>query len=165
MAANLSSGKIDLWLGLSTLPAFKGTTYVGESEILTVSMQSFSLPGKPFLKSQQDLNNKTIIVMRGYSYGGWIEYIKNPDNKVNYIEVNSYKSALRLLEIGRADYLLSYQSAVDKALVHYPIYKLQRYTLSSFTCHFIVSRRSHNAQQLLAKIERSYQQLLANGKL
>lgn len=161
----LTTGKIDLWLGISSNPAFRDTTLVGDSEVYKITMQSYVIGNKPPVKVKQDLNNKTVIVMRGYSYGGWIDYIKDPANDISYIETNSHRSALMLLKVGRGDYLLDYKITVDHALQNLDINNIVATKLAEIPSYFVVSKHFPNAKKLLSDLEKSYKQLIGIGTL
>lgn len=165
MISNLVAGKIDLWVGLPTIPAFQGKTLVGQSEVFKITLRSFHIGEKRPVKSKTDLNDKKIIIMSGYSYGGWIHYIKDPLNRVQYLLTNSHESALKMLKAGRADYLLDYKYPAEKALETLEIPGLQHNEISALGIHFVVSSKAQDAAGLLEAIETAYQALLAEGTL
>jgi len=156
---------IDLWVGLSTIPAFKGKTLVGDSEVLKITLRSYCIRTLPPIKVKEDMNGKSIIIMRGYSYGGWIKHIKDPANNVKYLESDSHDSAFRMLKAGRADYLFDYKSPATKALENLQVPGLEYNDLSTFSAYFVVSAKARNAAKLLHEIESSYKQLIADGAL
>ncbi len=165
MIKQITQGKIDLWVGLATIPQFTGNTLIGESEVMEITLQSYSIGNKSSINTQQDLNEKNIIILRGYSYGGWINYIKDPANNVHFLEVDSHEKALELLSRGRADYLLDYKGPTTLALQKMPIENISANKISSFAAHFVVSKAIKKPAQLLKRIEKSYRQLRDQGKL
>lgn len=159
MALYLAEGEIHLWLGLSTLPEFRGTTYTGTSTLLSIEMRAFTVTGAPPVKTQDDLKGKSILLMRGYSYGGWIEYIKNPANHITYRELNTHESAFLALNRRKYDYLLDYKMPSDAALKKIQIDTLAYNTISSFDAKFVVSKKAPDAENLLKRLESAFQEL------
>lgn len=115
MSDYIAKGKLDLWIGLKTIPDFEGTTFKGDSEVLKITLKAYRTKNIPDIKKQGDLNGKSIIIIRGYSYGGWINYIKDVKNNIDFIETNNHKSAFRMLKAGRSDYVLDYQQPAEKS--------------------------------------------------
>ncbi len=126
-------------------------------------MRSYSIGKKSLIKTKKDLNNKSITILRGYGYGGWVNYIKDPLNKIKYEEANTHQSAFKMLQLGRTDYLLDYKHPATKVLEDMKIPELQHYDISILDCHFIVSKKSPNAVKFLKDIEKAYQQLVQQG--
>ena len=103
MAHYIATGELHLWVGLTTLPEFKGTTLIGPSKLLEISLQSYFIGKKPPINSKEDLKNKKIISVLGYSYGGLTNFIKDPNNKIINYETSSQESAFKMLKAGRAE--------------------------------------------------------------
>lgn len=159
LSRHLVDGKVDLWVGLSTIPLFSGNTLIGQSEVMKITLQAYSLGKKESILSEQDLRHKSIIILRGYSYGGWINFIKDPKNKVHFLEVDSHKKALELLSHRRADFLLDYKGPISRALKTMKTEGLRSQEISSFPARFVISKAIKNAPLILQDIERAYRNL------
>lgn len=159
MSEYVANGKLDLWIGLKTIPDFEDTTYKGKSELLKITLQAFRIKPLPDIKHKEDLKYQSVIILRGFSYGGWINFIKDPKNNVNYIETHDHKAALNMLKAKRADYLLDYQNPVKKALEQMPLDNLKSNTISSFGAYFVVSKKTPNACEVLQNLEQAYEDL------
>ncbi|NJL59713.1 MAG: transporter substrate-binding domain-containing protein [Desulfobacteraceae bacterium] len=164
MTSMLTSGEIHLWVGLSTLPEFQGTAIIGGTEIGKVILNAYHIGDKPPIMKKEDLAGKSLIILGGYSYGGWLSYIKDPVNKIAYHEPNSHESAFSMLSLGRAEYLLDYDTPAKRVLGAMNIPNLKVNEVSSFTLKFVVSRKSPDAQNMLNRLEKTYQELLQEGK-
>lgn len=164
MAQYLAEGKIDLWVGLPTLPEFQGTTYIGESKVAAIHLHSYSIGDKPPIHEKQDLVRKKIIILRGYSYGGWIKFIEDPSNNVDFQIVSSHSAGLQCLALGRKDYLLDYEGPVKNALKKTPVSGITSNKISSLNVFFVVSRKCPNAETVLKRLEDAYQRLNKNMK-
>jgi polar amino acid transport system substrate-binding protein len=165
MSDYIAKGKLDLWIGLKTIPDFEGTTFKGESEVLKITLKAYRIKNVPDIKKEEDLNNKSITIIRGYSYGGWINYIKDIKNNVFFIETNDHKSAFRMLKAGRSDYVLDYQEPAEKALKKLDLKDIKDNTISSFGAFFVVSKQTHDAENVLKNLEKAYKKLKAKGEL
>jgi len=165
MARMMADGRAHLWVGIPNLPEFEGTTYVGESEIFKVTLYSFRTGNSPPVLKKEDLAGKSLIVLRGYSYGGWINFIKDPSNNVKHEEPDTHESAFAMLKAGRADYLLAYKEPAERILKKTDIPDLKQNEISSNILRFVVSRKTPNAKEVLDKLENAYQQLKAEGVL
>lgn len=163
LANYIGSGDLDVWMGLKTLPEFEGKTYIGKAEIAELVLLSYTRGAKPPIFKKEDLSGKSVIVMRGYSYGGWINFIEDPANKVNYINANKHEAAFKMLLAGRADYLLDYKDPSDKALETVKIPDLSSNLISSFSCYFVVSKKLKDGQTIVDRLDQAYEKLKKNG--
>jgi len=160
MTAFLSRGQIDVWLGLAPVVT-NNQVLVGNSTVSELTLQAYSVGNKPAIINKDDLEHKSIIIIRGYTYGGWIEYIKKPNNQISFVETTSHESGLNMLKLGRGDYLLDYKAPVEYTLRTLEMSKVTVNYLSTFPVKFTVSRQHPKAQQLLDNLEASHRQLLA----
>jgi polar amino acid transport system substrate-binding protein len=169
MAKSLVKGDIDLWAGLKTLEGFEGTTFAGDSNLLQICLNVYALGEKPAISKKEDLNRKMIIGLRGFSYGGWVTYLKDPANEIDFIEVDSHQSALKVLErnnkTGTKCYLLDYEQPVDKALRTCPVANLMKNPLSCLDAYFVVSKKTPHARTVLKRLESTYKAMKKEGKV
>jgi len=164
MTTYLIEGKIDLWLGVAAV-AETDKVLVSDTKVMTIKLQAYHVGDKPSIKSKSDLNHQTIAVIRGYSYGGWISYIKDPVNNITVIEASTHSAGLSLLKIGRVDYLLDYKTPIDATLDVFELPNLVASPLSAVPVQFVISKQYPHAQQLLELLEASYLELKAQGRL
>lgn len=169
MANRLIKGEIDLWAGLKTLEGFEGNTFAGDSILLQICLNAYTLGEEPAISKKEDLNQKMIIGLRGFSYGGWVTYLKDPANEIDFIEVDSHQSALKVLErnnkTGTKCYLLDYEQPVNKALRTYPVENLRKNPLSCLDAYFVVSKKTPNAKTVLGRLESAYKEMKKQGKV
>jgi polar amino acid transport system substrate-binding protein len=165
LADYLVNGELDVWMGLKTLPQFENRAYIGETIVAELILNSYTRGDKPLITTKEDLSGKTVIVMRGYSYGGWINYIAAPENNVGYIKTNKHTAAFNMLKAGRADYVLDYKDPSDMALKEVYIADLKVQRISSLPCFFIVSGKMPNGQEVLKRLEKAHSELQQAGEL
>ncbi len=152
-------------MGLKTLPEFERKSYVGRSVIAELVLRAYSRGKKPAIFKREDLSGKTIIIMRGYSYGGWINYIEDPKNRVFHIKANKHEAAFNMLLAGRADYLLDYKDPSEKALQKIKIPDLSFNQISAFPCYFVVSKKHPEGREIVERLDRAFERLKKKGAL
>jgi polar amino acid transport system substrate-binding protein len=164
MAKELAAGKIHLWIGLATLPQFEGTTYIGRSEVARNRLRAYYAGATRSIRNKTDLSGRSVLIMRGYSYGGWIHFIKDPANNVRYIETDGHIEGFRMLKAGRAEYFLNYRSPAETALKSLSFSDLSFSEISSFGTYFVVSKKAPGAKTLLRNMESAYRALVQSGR-
>ncbi len=167
MAKSLATGQIQLWVGLATMPHFDGTTHVGKTVVEKLILRAYTIGNSPPIRNKQDLQGKTILLLRGYSYGGWSTFIKNPANKIQYLELDSHEKAFNRLEkLSKRipnTYLLDYKHPSDIILRKQNLPDIQFNQISSLDMHFVVTRKMDGAKGVLDRIETAFQQLSESG--
>ena len=159
MAKMIADGGLDLWVGLATLPEFEGTTYIGESAVATIELHAYTIGKQDPIFNKEDLIGKNILIMRAYSYGGLVGYIKDPKNRIHYMEVDSHTQGLNMLKAGRSDYFLGYRGPVSRVLEKIKVHNLQSNVISSLKAYFVVSKKSPFGKKLLIDLEEAYKQV------
>ena len=165
LASYIGSGDLDIWMGLKTLPEFEGKSYVGRSVIAELVLRAYARGKKPAISKKEDLSGKSIIIMRGYSYGGWINYIDDPKNRVDHIKANKHEAAFNMLLAGRADYVLDYKDPSEKALQKIRIPDLTYNQISAFPCYFVVSKKHPEGSEIVERLDRAFEKLKKKGVL
>lgn len=163
MADSLARGQLDLWIGLSTLPEFAGTTLVGKSTVATIELNSYWLDDLPPIKSKEDLAGKKVIIVHGFSYGGWASFIHTPEKKVIECRAFTHEQAVNMLKYKRCAYLLNYTGPMQKQLAEIDIPNLKKHRISALEARFVVSKKHKNAEQLLQDLENAYADIVAEG--
>lgn len=165
LASYIGSGDLDIWMGLKTLPEFEGKSYVGKSVIAELVLRAYTRGKKAPILTQADLAGKSIIVMRGYSYGGWITFIEDPKNKVNHIKANKHDAAFNMLLAGRAEYLLDYKEPSETALQKIKIPDLSYNQISALPCYFVVTKKLPEGQEIVDRLDKVYEKMKKQGKV
>lgn len=167
MAKSLAKGDIQVWLGLASLPQFKGTTHVGKIVVERLILRAYTNGNNPPIREQKDLLGKTLLILRGYSYGGWITFIKDPANKIRHLEFDSHEGAFeRLGKLSKRIpeiYLLDYKHPSETVLRNLDLPDIRFNQISSLDMYFVVTRKMDSAKAVLDRIETAFQQLSASG--
>lgn len=160
MSKSIVEGEIDLWVGLKTLPEFKGTTYIGTIPISKIKLQAFWInPDKRIDSIKKDemlnqLKKQKVATIAGYSYGGLKSFLSDYRNEITQIEVTDHHSGLMMLKHGRIDYLLDYESPIQEINKKIKIKKLEAVDIDSFDAYFIVSKKKKNGEKILMELEK-----------
>ena len=162
----LSAGKIHLFNGLSSIPAVRESTISSDIELFPIEMRVYWVGDKPPVQKKEDLVGRSVILVRGFTYKDWGEWIRNPDNGVQFTDTNTHDSGFKMLRRGRADYLLNYKyidTDVMSRIGEIPDLKI--HNLFRWSCYFNVQKDVPDAAGLLKTLEKSYRELIAAGEL
>lgn len=103
--------------------------------------------------ARADLVGKKVITIRGYSYGGLLDFIADEKNRVSNQVAPSHVSAFRMLAQGRADYLLDYTGPAGEVLAAEPVAGVQSDSLSRQDIHLVLSKSYPDAPALMQRLE------------
>lgn len=162
---NLANGTSDFWIGVKQAPDYEGKVLYGDQPILTLHLQLYWLPEAAPLQSLEQLQEQKLIVIRGYSYGGRLEPLKDREIGLNLLAVESHYRALEILTLRRGDYLLNYAETVDEMLPQNHQITLQHTAIAELPMYLIISRQTPEAEQLMARLNQATRQLRANGEM
>ncbi len=155
---NLINGEIDLYLG-PLRPAYEGfdeKVLVSEFPPVQIELRSYFLGDKPAITTKEDLSGKKVSIIRGFTYGGLINYILEPQNQVRYQEIKSFDQAVRLLQNQRVDYHLDYRQTGDEFVAQNRLPNLRQSTLFRVDLYFMVSRQHPQAELLLQRLQTGF---------
>ena len=167
--SNMIHGKIDLFYGIRVPSSHVSSDHILHSNqtISKIVLKAYYMRGTPPLKQKEELIGKSVIVFRGYGYGGFIEYIKNPANRMTIYTADTQINGFKMLAKGRAGYLIAFERPAKAALRRFnegfynkvlssdPLYIADGY--------FVMSRKTPNAKKLMDRMEKAYNKLDAEG--
>lgn len=125
-----------------------------------VSLNLYYPAHQPAPRVPQDLAGRRLILISGYSYWKPVtDFIQDPNLHLRLYRTGTHHAALRMLELGRGDYLLDYQAPVEaasrQALASQELYRLP--------LRMIVSRHIPGAEALRDRLDQAYDQLRSDG--
>ncbi len=162
---NLAEGKSHVFMGIKGVPELEGKVIYSRSKITDIDMRVYTRPETPVPQSKEELKGKKIIVIRGYSYGGFIKFLQDPANRIEVDESDDHDLAFKKLQAKRADYVLDYRRPSEKTLASLNISGLQNHSISLIDIVLIVSKQAPNAQEVADKLENAFDELKKEGKL
>lgn len=162
---NLGNGKTHLYLGIKGVPEYDDKVLYSTTKVSEINMRVYTNDNIPLPLKKEDLNNHRISIIRGYSYGGLINYFKDPKNNIDVASTAEHLSSFKMLKNKRVDYVINYQHPSEEVLEDLEIPSIKYTDFHSINAYFIVSKFTPNAAEVLDKIEKSYLELLESGKI
>lgn len=112
----LMNGLIDVWPGVTGVPALQGHVLESWASPAAVHLSAWYLEGTPPLTHLEQLQGNRVIVIGGYTYAGLLDWLEaNPEIRVT--QSPNHRSAVDMLKRKRGDYLLDYRQPVTEILV------------------------------------------------
>jgi len=163
---NVASGKTDIWMGTTDVKAYEGKVEVSPERIVNIYLRAYSVGDTPVAKSPADLKGKSVITIHGYNYAGFIKFLKAPDNNIQINDTPTHKQALKMLQKGRADYLIDYKMPLENTLDKMSaIEDLKFGDLKEIGIYINVSKKTPNTSEVMDNIMDAYQTLQEKGEL
>ena len=157
--AQLIAGDIDLWIGTPNKPELQGHTLESNRIISEVTLAVFYRPQAQAPLLPDDLKNKQVIVIGGYSYWPPVsQWLTDPTLGLKQARTSQHASAIEMLMRKRGDYLFDYVEPMldTQKRLGVPAQNLPYIKVHSTPLSFIISKRSRYAEQLLADIDRQF---------
>ena len=149
---NLKSGKTNFSI-LVRASSLLDSCIFSEKPIYSTNLNVYYIGDKPPITSKEDLKGKRLVTIRGYSYGSLRKFIEDPENNITKEVTNTHSSAFRMLQLGRADYLLDYASAAQDIISQSFITDLRSNKMSQLDIFLVLSKAYPNAEGLMQQLE------------
>lgn len=134
-------------------PALEQCCLIGRKPIAGTELRVYHAPGKPPIAKSDDLRGKSVILIRGYSYGGLLPRLSAADSGVTVYTAVTHQAAFTMLERGRADYLLDYAGPAAEILAERPGLNLHHEALERLDVYLVLWRGYPNAEATMARLE------------
>lgn len=156
MVQNLIEGKGHVWNGV-VLPALREHVHIGTVKLTPITLAVFShFDSVEKLKFPEDFQNKGLIIIRGYSYGGYLDFLKKKKLNLTFHETRNHESALKMMQANRAQFLLNYIEPVEAITKNSSFDKLYLNKINSIETFFMVSKKLPDGDIILKKLEAGY---------
>lgn len=155
----LVAGKLDLFIGLKTLPQFMEAALISDVVVGKLFMRIYSKTPLSHESHKEDLIGKRVLIIRGYSYGDWLRYMKDPVNNVDIRIADTHLQALNMINQRPIDYLLDYKLPIIHASQNLEFPDLFFNDIDSYGLHIIISKKSLNGEKALTALVNAYQTL------
>ncbi len=155
----VASGDVDLWFGLATNESYNKHVYISKEPMDKLELRVYSLNPMESFKDKSSLLGSTVVVERGYTYGGLTDYIEEPLNNVEVMRVSDLDQAFRVLTKRKFDYLIAYARSADKALKDFPGLEVHSRVLYHFPIHITLHKEVDGAVEIMNKIENARKKL------
>ena len=156
---NLQSGETSLSI-LVKNPLLETCCLYSTRPVWNDKLRAYWTGAKPAIAGKEDLNGKTVIVLAGFSYGGLIDYLKEPAHNVSLQTAESHKAAFDMLRAGRADYLLDYEEAAQfQVLDKAPLTDMHSGIVDNVQMYLVLNKTYPDAATLMTRLEGIYAKL------
>lgn len=159
----LETGRIDFWPGVAGIPRIRD--FVLESSVtpMRVVLYAFHRSDMNRPENLQALKNEQLILINGFSYLGALKPLSLEDEDISYAP--GHRSALRMLELGRGDYVLNYDEPVQAVKQEFPQLDLTGTPIFRARGAFVVSRANPDAETIVKQLDDAYERLVESGLL
>lgn len=111
----LQNGTVDLLIGLTGTPAVSDDVLESWISPMPVELSAWYLEGAEPLNHMAQLHGKTVILIGGYTYGGF-RYWLEAQVDIRITEAPTHRAAVDMLKRKRGDYLFDYRQPVREVL-------------------------------------------------
>lgn len=150
----VATGEVGMWFGPLDHPLYKNNILTSKKPLMALELRVVSKKSMGNFSGIDDLMGKSIVVMRGYSYGNILEFISSPESKTELFQVINHTQGLQVLDTRNVDYFLNYTEPLREALKKYPIKNIRSKIISKLDLHIILNKDYPNAGLLLEKMEK-----------
>ena len=154
MFQNLRDGVSKFSMLVNAESILQGCCLVSKDPVAVVEIRVFHHKDTPAIKSREDLNGKSVITIRGYSYAGTLKYIQTEEHKITNNPAPNHFAAFSMFDNGRADYVLDYAFPAAEVLEQNPIKDLTYSTLKQTNVYLILHKDYPDAENVMAKLEK-----------
>lgn len=157
--SELISGNIDLWFGAPNKTELAGHTLESSRVLGEITLAVYYHPESKPPRLPDDLKGKKIILIGGYSYWPPIsQWLADSSLNLKLTRTSRHTSAIAMLMRKRGDYLFDYLEPMRDAQQKLGLDELSLpyVIIHSTTATFIVSKRAHNAEKILADLEAQF---------
>ncbi|MDM8517578.1 transporter substrate-binding domain-containing protein [Desulfobacterales bacterium HSG16] len=156
---NLKNGDTNIFMGIKGIEAYDKDVLYSDMATEQIDVRVFTRGDVPMPQDINGLKGKTIITIRGYSYGGIITFLKDPANEITLDPTSKHILAFRKLQHKRADYLLDYKGPADNVLQTFSKSDIQEHSIMRIDVYIIISKKTPNASELMRRMEKAYTEL------
>lgn len=158
----LREGKIDLWPGLTNIPALSEDVLESQTHPLAVQLNAWSTSANPPIQQFEDFYGKSLILIAGYTYGGLAGYLESHPG-ITVTHAPNHQAAVDMLNIQRGDYLLDYQLPVENILRKEPTVHLQYSSIRVRTAAWLFSLANPRAGEIQRAFDNAWLRLVKCG--
>ena len=160
----LTNGTIDLWMGMTDIPALKDDVLESWISPIPVELSAWYLEGVPPVDHMDRLRNKTVILIGGYTYAGLRDWLTaQPDIRIT--EAPNHRSGLNMLKRQRGDYLLDYRQPVQESLSRNEDNEIRESEMRSRNGAWLFSLANPRAAILREAFDDAYLRLAERGEV
>lgn len=162
---NVGDGTVQLWMGPVGVPEFEGKVLVSPKQISEINMEVYTMGSVESLpKTIDDFKGKSVITIRGYTYGGMITALNDPKNNIKVEVANTHEAAFQMLQAGRAIFLLDYIEPATETLAKLKFPNINKRSIKTLPIFILLSKTLPDTQGTMDKIMKAYEKLNAESR-
>lgn len=138
---------------LVNAPSLHDCCLVSKQPVAHTELRVYRGVDQPPIHKMEDLAGKTVIAIRGYSYAGVENFLKDPKNGVSLTMSVTHSGAFAMLARDRGDYVLDYASPANEILAVQPVKDIAYDVLSELSVYLVLSKTYPDAQNVMAELE------------
>lgn len=150
---NLKDGSTNFTI-LVRASSLRESFIFSEKPFYSTSLNVYHIGDKKPITTKEDLIGTRVITIRGYSYGKLRKFIEDPKNNITVEVTSKHQYAFRMLESGRADYLIDYASAAKDIISESSISDLRSNKIKQLNIFLVLSQSYPNADETMKKLEK-----------
>ena len=163
--ANVADGTTQIWMGTLGVPEYEGKTLISPQKITDINLEVYgSGPVDALPKTINDLKGKSVATIRGYTYGGLLAKLEDPQNSIKLSAVTEHKAAFQMLQAGRVDYVLDYIEPATETLNTLTVPGINKRSWMVLGIYIHVSKMTPDAQTVMNKLMKAHDELKTDGK-
>jgi len=134
-------------------PGLEECCLIGRAPVASTELRVYRAAATPPIRDAAGLAGKRVVTIRGYSYGGLLDFLSDARNGAVNNATVGHQAAFAMLDAGRGDYLLDYTGPAVEVLTGHPIGGLRFDVLSRLDVHLVLSRSYPEAAAVMARLE------------
>lgn len=134
-------------------PALRECCLLSRKPLTHAEIRAYHRAGTMPIKGVNDLLGKSVITIRGYSYGGLLAALGDEHQQTSNNLTLTHAAAFRMLAEERADYVIDYAGPAAEILATTPIPGLQSELLSRQEVFLVLSKQYPDAERLMSRLE------------
>lgn len=147
----IEKGKVDLWAGQLNSKVNDELFLVSKTPLFLMELKVYWKNGTKKVTRFEDLNDKNLIMISSYSYGG--NHAKlNEQSKSVTLAIN-HEDAFNKLFSGSDLYLLGYRAISQATIEKFRISNVEEASLNKYKLYLKLSKNYPNAAEIMAKID------------
>lgn len=163
---NVASGTTQIWMGTLGVAEYEGKTIVSPKKISEINLAIYFKGSDGFVpKSLEDLKGKSVITIFGYNYGGDVRFLEDPRNEIKAEPAKTHEAAFRMLQVGRAPFVLDYTEPASEVLSRLNIQDIKKSDIKTLGMYIHISNKLPDAQAIMDRLMKAHGDLIAEGKI
>jgi len=154
------SSVVQVWIGAVQPASVELGVLIEPSIFGIIHLNIYGLKGVP-PPASDDLFDVSLITITGYNYGGFLAVLKARKAGVRAIATPNHVSAFRMLQAGRAPYVLDYKNPAEIALATLEFTGVTSTTVSVGAAGMLVSKQAQQKGLLIARLEAASRRIVA----